>query len=163
MIRKCILAAGIASTLLVFGCASTNTQTTEVSVQAPSPAEQLVGQWMYDPEHLEEMILEELEKAGLDVSLISEENYEEMLRTANEAVEFGFDFSEDGTVVGYHRVEDDTEAFEANWTIDGAVVTMQSTGDDESVTGRLVNGKLEIGLPVAVDGLEFIRLIKVDG
>lgn len=163
MVRTCILAAVSASVLFGVGCGSSSKQTADVEVQAPSPAEILVGRWIYDPEHLEEMILEELDKAGLDVSLISEENYEEMLKTANDSVDIRIEFKEDGAVLGYHRVEEDDETFEASWTLDGTVVTMHSEGEDDTVTGKLVDGKLEIEMPVGVEGLAFIRLIKDNG
>jgi hypothetical protein len=160
MFRNCILAAISTSVLIGVGCGSSSNSVSTNHVQAPSLAEQLEGKWVYDPEHLEEMIRSELAKGGIDVTVIPEADFDAIVASASEAIDITMVFSGDGTVSASSKVEDNVESFTSQWTIDGDSVQLIDEETDEVVTGTIVDGKLNIEMPVGVEGVQSIRLIK---
>jgi len=163
MIRTCILAAISTSVLAGVGCGSSSKASTASHVQAPNSADQILGLWTYDPSHLEGMIRSELAKAGIDPSVIPEEDFAAMVQGASEAIDIRMNFTDDGKVTASSRVEEQTDSFSATWTVVGDVVMLHSTGDEEVVEGMLVDGKLNIAMPVGVEGMQSVRLIKAEG
>ena len=164
MFRTCILAAIFTSLLIGVGCGSSSkVASTSSHVEAPNAADQILGLWIYDPEHLEGMIRAELAKAGIDPSIIPEEDFAAMVAGASEAIDIRMNFTDDGKVMASSRVENQNDSFSATWTIDGNVVSLHSTEDEEVVEGMLVDGKLNIAMPVGVEGMQSIRLVKAEG
>lgn len=163
MFRNCILAAVSASVLLGVGCGSSSNTVDSEQVQALSVSEVVLGEWALDPNYLKDMIEAELEKGGIDVSMIPEEDYNNIIEQASNAVDISMSFAADGTVSAISRVEENVDSFSSTWTVEGDTIQLYDPETEETLTGTIVDGLLEIQMPVGTEGVQSLRMTKVSG
>lgn len=163
MFRNCILAAVSASVLLGVGCGSSSNTVDSEQVQALSVSEVVLGEWALDPNYLKDMIEAELEKGGIDVSVIPEADYNDIIQQASDAVKISMTFSADGTVTAVSTIEDVTDTFSSTWAADGDTIQLFDPETEETLTGTIVDGLLEIQMPVGTEGVQSLRMTKVSG
>ena len=126
MFRNCLLAAVSASLLLGTGCGSSDKPSPSAEVQAPSLSEQILGKWVFDPAFLEELVRGELEKGGIDVSMVPEEEFDAIMQSAIDAIDISIVFEDNGSVEVKNKVEDIDQSFSATWSVDGVRSTTRS-------------------------------------